>query len=270
MYYKRFYKDDFIKQVYDPHKPSAGMSRKRARGFPIIEAKFVDFLVSFDDYNNTYPTMIELGIGSGNAFKVWDNHFRGKIYGIEIFHPTLKIPEKDFFYLMPEHHSRNQKNYDISSKIPFERPQINFFYGFDAYDKKTVDMLVDINGGPFDIVIDDADPSGGAMKKLLPAWKDAISPNGILISETIYGNGIPELKKMSLIERTILLKPAIEQGFVCLDTTKWADIVDTDPNTNGVSCNHLSVWSPQLKFYRPLLKELKDHIVTFTKLPLEL
>jgi len=101
------------------------------------------------------------------------------------------------------------------------------------------------------------------MEKFLPTWKNLIAPNGLLISETIYGNGTPELAKLSNEERLVLLKRAASQGYVCFDTSKFADIEDDNPLTNGIVCKHLAVWSPNLKFYDSVFEKYEDCIINF-------
>lgn len=263
MYFrKRFYKDDYLSQTYDD---GVYMTRKRARGFPRVIADFIDRLVNDPLYNNLNPSLVEIGIGTGDVFKVWDNHFRGNIYGLDIFHPN-----SDQINLEYEYYFDNVKlvkmqleNYELARRIPMHRPQIKFFYGFNGYDTESAENLVKVNGRNIDIVIDDSDPGGRSMEKFLPTWKNLIAPNGLLISETIYGNGTPELAKLSNEERLVLLRRAASQGYVCFDTGKFADIEDDNPLTNGIVCKHLAVWSPNLKFYDSIFEKYKDCIINF-------
>jgi len=262
---KRFYKDDYLSQTYDD---GAYMTRKRARGFPRVIADLVDHLVNNKVYQlstRAEPSLVEIGIGTGNIFQIWDNHFRGKIYGLDVFYPNVdRIDLKyKFYYENVETFRRQLDNYKSARNIPIRRPQLKFFYGFDGYNKTSVEDLVEINGGKLDIVIDDSDPSGRSMEEFLPTWKNFLSPYGLLISETIYGNGTPELAILSDEERFDLLRNADEQGYVCFDTSKYADIKDDDPQTNGIVCKHLAVWSPKLEFYEPVFEKHADCIIKF-------
>lgn len=262
---KRFYKDDYLSQTYVDGKY---MTRKRARGFPRIIADLVDHLVNSKEYQlNTKaePSLVEIGIGTGNIFEVWDNHFRGKIYGLDVFHPHVEQmnPNYKFYYENIDFYKRQLNSYKSARSIPIRRPQVKFFYGFDGYDETSIENLFQVNGATFDIVIDDSDTQGRSMEKFLPTWKNYLSMFGLLISETIYGNGTPELAKLSDEERLDLLRGAANQGYICFDTSKYADIEDDCPKTNGIVCKHLAVWSPKLKFYEPVFEKHADCIIKF-------
>lgn len=253
-----FHKQEFLDHVYT-HECKE-FSRKRDRGFAPFIADIVEFAANKNYTYQQYPiSLVELGIGGGGAHYAWDCHLRGKIYGVELYSPNATYSPDYEFFKEDHHKQRNNKNYTEALAMLKSTTQVEFHFGLDAYSIKAADHIYNRHGRPIDIVIDDADPSGHGLTTLLPAWKPYMYEQGCIISETIYGNGSPDLTNMTEQQRLDLLKVAHDQGFICFD---FKPLAYDRPATEDM-IHHLVFWSPDIDYYRNVLDKYKDYRVIF-------
>jgi hypothetical protein len=255
---KKFHKQDFIEHVYDPH--SLEFSRKRDRGFVPFIADVIDVIANDNAFQQDNISLVELGIGGGGAHYIWDCHLHADIYGVELYSPDIKEYDPDYeFFKNPDPDRRNRANYKHAQHMVTTTTQVEFYYGMDAYKESTAKFIFEKNKKPISVVIDDASPSGHGLRTLLPAWKPYIYHNGCIMSETIYGNGSPEISVMTEEEQLDMLKVAHDQGFVCFDFKKYA-------YENAVTediLHHFVFWSPNFGQFRDVLDKYEDCRVKF-------
>lgn len=250
-----FYKQDFLDDVYGKY---LDMARKRDRGFTPFEADVVDYFANVVKKKSV--SLVELGIGGGGAHKLWSTHLNGKVYGVDIYSPAEIYTEKYEFYKTESVHAAlHGRNYNTAQNQLSILKNVNFYYAMDAYDRNTAKYIEHNNSAPLDVVIDDASPSGEGLYRLLPAWKESISHNGCLISETIYGNGTHRVYNMSESEKLEKLKIAHDQGFICFDFKKYKF---PNPTTEHI-ITHLVFWSPNFELYKPVLEKYEDCRIHF-------
>lgn len=159
------------------------LNRKRTRGFSIINATILDF---FYNVKRRVEPFIEIGIGgAGPHFVVRECLNKSiSVYGVDYFHPD-KFDKNSLIY------AKHDRNYIFSNKNLSELnlKNIEFYWGYDGYSEYTVEHVFSKANGQFGVIIDDGDPTRGALNGL-SVWKKHLSDEGFIITEGPFGNGV--------------------------------------------------------------------------------
>ena len=135
-------------------------------------------------------TFLELGISRGNNLTLWtdilktqagDNPLYSLKIGVELLNPSQTINSltgDSFAKQLDECKEAFNKYLDYGSEN-----NNKWYFGWDAFAIETVLEIVN-NHGKLDLIINDA-RHGSDVWKMLDIWKDALSKDGIIITEEI-------------------------------------------------------------------------------------
>ena len=158
-------------------------NRKRTRGFSIINAAVLD---TYYNIMNKKRSFIEIGIGGGGPHneirECLDNSI--SVYGVDYFHPE-KFNKLSAMY---EKHNRNYI-FSNSNLENLKSPNIEFHWGYDGYSEDTVEYIFSRKKEKFGVIIDDGDPTKGALNGL-NVWKKHLATGGFIVTEGPFGNGV--------------------------------------------------------------------------------
>ena len=133
------------------------------------------------------------------------------------------------------------------------------FWGYDAYKESTAVMVKKAHNAPIDFVLDDAAPEKGALKGLMPAWRDHIASTGCMVSETPFGNGTKEVYAMSTIECQSHCETLAEQGMILFYMEEYAQV--RTPNPSEYLMYYLGFYAHDYALYADILKKYEHNIV---------
>lgn len=231
--------------------------RSRNRGFLPLQTELMD--IAFQNNIDKDPTYVELGIGAGAPHEIVYNCLKkGNVIGVD--YTNLEAPSKDDAY-----GSRKQQQLIQEQKLVKQRcPGIILQGNTDAYSIESGNKIRKMNNNKkFDVIIDDASPTTGALMTsdgLCQSWESHMSDTGVIISQTPWGNGTPEIWAQSLEwhqEKANQL--AQEQGMIIFDLTEFKG-PDKQHNDDHFFLPYLAVkvFSP---IYLPVLEKYKKYIM---------
>jgi len=239
-----------------------GNVRRVERGF----GSFVtDAAVRVDELTREYTfpmSIVELGIGGGGSLFNWANYTTDtNIYGVDLFsteHKELYDTTGHFGYFR-ENFERISADISNTQQLLLET-DIVAYWGIDAYSEQSAITVEECNGAKLDFVLDDAAPDGGALKGLMSAWQDHISDNGVIITETPYGNGcLPEYNR-SDAEKQQRLNELASQGMILFDMTEYQNTI-LDPPATEYIIPYLGFYAKDYNKFKDLLTKYQHNIV---------
>ncbi len=133
--------------------------------------------------NRTTPkTFLELGISKGNNLVLWSDILKDSVkIGVELLNPSQSVNSltgDSFEMQLEECKEAFNKYLDYGSKH-----NNKWYFGWDAFAIETVKEITN-NHGKIDLIINDA-RHGVNVWKMLDVWKDALSDDGMIITEEI-------------------------------------------------------------------------------------
>ena len=130
----------------------------------------------------TPKTFLELGISTGTNLILWSDILKDSVkIGVELLNPSQSVNSLtgySFEKQLEECKEAFNKYLDYGSKH-----NNKWYFGWDAFAIETVKEITN-NHGKLDLIINDA-KHGVKEWKMLDIWKDALTDNGIIITEEI-------------------------------------------------------------------------------------
>lgn len=257
---KRFLAQDFINNSNRPE-----VQRRYDKGFVKIESELVERATTLKNESQPF-TLVELGIGGAGSHRYWDYHLNNsKVYGVDIFCPNKsnedKLKNTNYSFMYREEFFEWKKEDSLNTtKVLENAKNVQLFWGVDGYTKQGADIVFkDNNYQRVDVVVDDASPDGQGLHNLKNAWKHAITDTGIIISETLTGNGTSVVYNKGMKWHIDQLKEhAAPQGYVCINTTRFYNTVD--PKTEYMM-PFLCVYAHDFNLYKDILLKYEGSIV---------
>lgn len=229
--------------------------RSRNRGFLPIQTDFFD--IAFNNTTAT-PTYVELGIGGGSPHRtMYNTLISGNVIGVD--HTNLDSPaESDGYGTRKAEQLRRERD-----SLRSDCPGIDLVYNTNAYLHESAQKIWELNKrNTFTVVLDDASPVNGALSDegLVQSWGEYMHQNGVIISQTPFGNGTPSVYGLTHYEKmTKLEKLSQEQNMVIFDCTEFMqgtkEFID-----ELYFLPYLAVHVTS-EIYRPVFEKYKDYII---------
>jgi len=245
--------------------------RRVERGF----ARFVtDAIAQVDTLTKerTFPiSIVELGIGGGGSQKQYINNIaQATVYGVDLFSKlnqelydsdlgTYGYYSKEFDRLAADQDCALSQLTEAVEDRTESLTTCNLHWGLDGYAKSTAELITGVNKGKVDFVLDDASPQLGAINGLMNAWSDSISDDGIMISETPFGNGTIQMQEMPMATRLEYCNILAEQGMILFDMSEYATTSD-NPHT-GFIVSYMGVYATDFNKFSALLTAHEHNII---------
>jgi len=231
------------------------LQRSRFRGFQPIQTDFMD--VAFKN-TTASPTYVELGIGAGAPHSVMYHTLKsGNVIGVD--HTNLDSPDaSDGYGIRKLDQLRIERDTVLT-----QCPGIDLVYNTNAYLHESARKIWELNKhNTFTVVLDDASPVDGALSGdgLVQSWGKHMHENGVIISQTPFGNGTPAVYALSHNEKMCKLeKLSKEQNMVIFDCTTFMQGTQSFRD-ELYFLPYLAVHVTSA-IYQPIFKKYQDYII---------